>query len=96
MEPSQHLILILLLYRRIASPLEFLRRQSDFSDAVEKSRSREEWRLVVMRTITQKRPIDFYGLLSKKALRVAVLLCSLVLVSTAINTLIIVLGSKGL
>jgi len=35
-------------------------------------------------------------LLSKKVVRLAVLLCSLVLVSTAINTLIIVLGSKGL
>jgi multisubunit Na+/H+ antiporter MnhC subunit len=49
-----------------------------------------------MRTIAQKRPIGFYGLLSKKVVRVAVLLCSLVLVSTAINALIIVLGSKGL
>ena len=34
--------------------------------------------------------------LAKKEVRVAVLLCSLVLVSTAINALIIVLGSKGL
>jgi hypothetical protein len=48
-----------------------------------------------MRTIAQKRPTGFYGL-SKKAVRVAVLLCSLLLVSTAINALIIVLGSKGL
>jgi hypothetical protein len=32
----------------------------------------------------------------KKEVRVAVLLCSLVLVSAAINVLIIVLGSKGL
>ena len=49
-----------------------------------------------MRSIAQKRPIGFYGLLSKKTVRVAVLLCSLVLVSTAINTLVIVLSSKGL
>ena len=49
-----------------------------------------------MRTIAQKRLIGFYGLQSKKAVRVAALLCSLVLVSTAINALIIVLGSKGL
>ena len=49
-----------------------------------------------MRAIAQMRPTGFYGLLSKKAVRLAVLLCSLVLVSTAINTLIIVLGSKGL
>jgi hypothetical protein len=42
------------------------------------------------------RPFGFYGLLSKKAVRVTVLLCSLVLVSTVINALIIVLGSKGL
>jgi hypothetical protein len=49
-----------------------------------------------MRTIAQKRPTGFYGLLSKKEVRVAVLLCSLVLVSAAINALIIVLGSKGL
>jgi len=45
-----------------------------------------------MRAIAQKRPIGFHGLLSKKAVRVAVLLCSLVLVSTAINALIILLG----
>jgi hypothetical protein len=49
-----------------------------------------------MRTIAQKRPTGFYWLLSKKAARVAVLRCSLGLVSTAINALIIVLGSKGL
>jgi multisubunit Na+/H+ antiporter MnhC subunit len=49
-----------------------------------------------MRTIALKRQTGFYGLLSKKAVRLAVLLCSLVLVSTAINALIIVLGSKGL
>ena len=48
-----------------------------------------------MRAIAQKRPTGFSGL-SKKAVRLAVLLCSLVLVSTAINALIIVLGSKGL
>jgi hypothetical protein len=48
-----------------------------------------------MRTIAQNRPTGFYGLLSKKAVRLAVLLCSLVLVSTAINALIIVLGSKA-
>ena len=48
-----------------------------------------------MRAIAQERPTGFRGLLSKKAVRVAVLLCSLMLVSTAIN-LIIVLGSKGL
>jgi hypothetical protein len=35
-------------------------------------------------------------LLAKKEVRVAVLLCSLVLVNTAINALIIVVGSKGL
>jgi hypothetical protein len=45
-----------------------------------------------MRTIAQRRPTGFYGLLPKKAVRVAALLCSLVLVSTAINALIIVLG----
>ena len=49
-----------------------------------------------MRAIAQQRPIGFYGLLSKKAVRLAVLLCSLVFVSIAINALIIVLGSKGL
>jgi hypothetical protein len=49
-----------------------------------------------MRTIAQKRPTSFHALLSKKELRAAVLLCSLVLVSTAINALIIILGSKGL
>jgi hypothetical protein len=49
-----------------------------------------------MRTITQKRPTGFHRLLSKKAVRFAVLLCSLVLVSTAINALTIVLGGKGL
>ena len=49
-----------------------------------------------MRAIAQKRPTGFYMLLSKKAVRLAVLLCSLVLVSTAINALIIVLGSKAL
>ena len=49
-----------------------------------------------MRTITQKRPTGFHKLLSKKAVRCAVLLCSLVLVSTAINALTIVLGGKGL
>ena len=49
-----------------------------------------------MRSIAQKRPTGFHGLLSKKAVRLAVLLCSLVLVSTAINALIIVLGSKAL
>lgn len=49
-----------------------------------------------MRTVEKKRPTGFYALLSKKGVRVAVLLCSLVLVSTAINALIIVLGSKGL
>ena len=48
-----------------------------------------------MRTTTQNRPAGFFGLLSKKAARAAVLICSLVLVSTAINALII-LGSKGL
>ena len=47
-----------------------------------------------MRTIAQKRPIGFYGLLSKKTVRVAVLLCSLLLINTAINTLVIVLSSK--
>jgi hypothetical protein len=49
-----------------------------------------------MRAIAQKRPTGFHELLPKKAMRLAVLLCSLVLVSTAINALIIVLGSKGL
>ena len=49
-----------------------------------------------MRTIAQEQPTGFYGLLSKKAWRLAVLLCSLVLVSTAINALIIVVGSRGL
>ena len=49
-----------------------------------------------MRTITQKRPTGFHKLLSKKAVRLAVLLCSLVLVSSAISALIIVLGNKGL
>jgi hypothetical protein len=48
-----------------------------------------------MRAIAQKRPTGFYGLLSKKGMRAAVLLSSLVLVSIAINALIIVLGSKG-
>ena len=48
-----------------------------------------------MRIIAQQRPIGFSGL-SKKAVRLGVLLCSLMLVSTAINALIIVLGSKGL
>ena len=46
-----------------------------------------------MRTIAQQRSI--YGFLSKEAVRVAVLLCSLVLVSTAINALIIVLGNNS-
>ena len=49
-----------------------------------------------MRAIAQKRPTGFYMLLSKKSVRLAVLLCSLVLVSAAINALIIVLGSKAL
>jgi hypothetical protein len=49
-----------------------------------------------MRTIAQKRPTGFHALLSKKAVRVAVLLGNLMLVSIAINALIIVLGSKGL
>jgi hypothetical protein len=44
-----------------------------------------------MRTIAQKRT-GFHGLLSKKAVRLAVLLCSLVLVSIAINALIILQG----
>jgi hypothetical protein len=39
----------------------------------------------------QKRPTSFSGLLSKKEVRLAVLLCSFVLVSTAINSLIILL-----
>ena len=49
-----------------------------------------------MRTIAQKRLTGFHGLLSKKAVRVAVLLSSLVLVSTVINALIIVLGRRAL
>jgi hypothetical protein len=54
--------------------------------------SRWRW---VMGTIAQKRAAGFYRLLSNKGVRLAVLLCSLVLVSAAINALIIVLGSKG-
>ena len=49
-----------------------------------------------MRSIAQKRPTGFYRLLSKKAVSLAVLLCSLVLASIAINMFIIVLGGKGL
>jgi len=49
-----------------------------------------------MRTIAEGRPTGFYMLLSKKSVRLAVLLCSLMLASTAINALIIVLGSKAL
>ena len=45
-----------------------------------------------MRSIAKKRPTGFYRLLSKKTVSLAVLLCSLVLASTAINVLIIVLG----
>ena len=45
-----------------------------------------------MHTIAQERATSFSGLLSKKEVRFAVLLCSLVLVSTAINGLIILLG----
>ena len=46
-----------------------------------------------MRAIAQKRPTGFHGPLSKKAMRLAVLLCSLVLISTAVNALIIVIGN---
>jgi hypothetical protein len=48
-----------------------------------------------MGTIAQKRPTRFYGLLSEKGVRSAVILCSLVLASAAINGLIIAFSSKG-
>src|SRR5262245_66362125 len=63
-----------------------------------RSRNREskevgDW---FMRAIAQKRPTGFYMLLSKKSVRLAVLLCNLVLVSAAIHAFIIVLGGKAL
>ena len=48
-----------------------------------------------MRVIAKKRPTGFYGLLSKKAVRIGILLGSLLLVSTTVNAVVIILGSKA-
>jgi hypothetical protein len=84
-----------LLCLRIGSSLEFLCGHSDLSDATEKSRSN---RMEIGHAYHCTKATDWLlrVAVEKKEVRVAVLLCSLVLVSAAINVLIIVLGSKGL